>query len=439
MKLKIKKSILFKFTGIVLLALFIGNPGFAGTAYTLKQCKELALKNSLKIKNSELAVEASDEAKKAAFTAFFPKVTAVGNVFKNSKYLFEMKLPFMPGMTISMLDRATVMSVNVMQPVFAGGRIINGNKLANLGKQVDQKKSQLTKNEIMLNVEENYWLLVSLDEKMKTLDIYSKMLDDLFKQVNDAYKYGIVTKNDLLKVTVKQSELELNKQHIRNGRHLAAMAFCQLLGIDEDPQMRLTDSLEKIDDPKAYVVDNEAALKNRAEFDLLRYGVKAEKIQTAMKRGEYLPEIGVGASGFYLNAMKNGGVYNMAVFASVSIPISGWWEGSHYLKEKKMKEKIAENTLKDTSELLLVQMQKALYEFTESYREITLAEELVKQAEENLKVNEDSYKQGVVNVSDLLDAQALLQQARTKDIDARAGNRVKFLNYLQITGRYETH
>jgi outer membrane protein TolC len=238
---------------------------------------------------------------------------------------------------------------------------------------------------------------------------------------------------------VKQSELELNKQRLRNGRHLSGMAFCQLLGIPYDPNMELSDSMQPTVEPQQYYVDNEQALKNRAEFELLQYGIRAEKLQTSIKRGEYLPEVGVGASFFHLNAMDNGGVNNVAVFCSISIPVSGWWEASHILKEKKIKEKIAENRLKDTSELLLLQMQKAWYELTETYTEISLAEELVRQAEENLKVSQDGYRQGVVNITDLLDAQALYQQARVQNIDARANNRVKLIHYLQVTGRYESH
>jgi outer membrane protein len=117
------------------------------------------------------------------------------------------------------------------------------------------------------------------------------------------------------------------------------MAFCQLLGIAYDPGMELTDSLQPAVEPQQYYVDNEQVVKNRAEFELLQYGIRATKLQTAIKRGEYLPEVGIGASVFYLNAMNNGGIYNTAVFCSVSIPISGWWGASHILKGKKSRKK----------------------------------------------------------------------------------------------------
>ena len=432
-----KNKVLKIIVGIAFIMILLGGPGIAGASYSLDQCKDLALRNSLKIKNSELAVNASTETKKAAFTSYFPKISAGGNYFKNSRNLFEMQIPFMPGMEISMFDRATVFAVTATQPVFTGGRIFNGNKLAKLGQQVDEKKLTLTRNEIVLKTEEQYWQIVSLDEKMKTLEVYSSMLDDLYKQVDDAVKYGVLTRNDLMKISVKRSELQLKKQKLENGKHLARMAFCQLLGIPYEPEMVLTEKLDAVIDPQQYYVENEKVLQDRAEYQLLQFGVKAEKLRKRMTLGEYLPEIGVGASGFYMNAMNNGGVYNFAVFCSVSIPISDWWKGSHILKEKKINEQIAQNTLKDSSELLMVQMQKAWYEFTESYKEVSLARELVSQSEENLKVTQDTYKQGIITISDLLEAQALNQEALVKEIEARAGNRVKLVNYLQVTGRYD--
>jgi outer membrane protein TolC len=123
------------------------------------------------------------------------------------------------------------------------------------------------------------------------------------------------------------------------------------------------------------------------------------------------------------------------VFGTVSIPISGWWEASHTLEERSIKEKIAENNMKDNSELLLLQMQKAWQDFTDAYKQVLLSEEAKAQAEENLKVNQDSYNNGMSNLSDLLEAQALQQQMNDQLTDAKASYRSKQIIYLQVTGR----
>ena len=97
---------------------------------------------------------------------------------------------------------------------------------------------------------------------------------------------------------------------------------------------------------------------------------------------------------------------------------------------------MAENNRGDSRELMLLEIRKGWYELTESYREVDLAVKLAAQAEESLRVNDDSYRQGLSLLSDLLDAQAMFQQSRSRLADARKGNRLKLIRYLHATGRY---
>ena len=80
-------------------------------------------------------------------------------------------------------------------------------------------------------------------------------------------------------------------------------------------------------------------------------------------------------------------------------------------------------------------MEKAWQDLTNAHKQYLLSEESKAQAEENYKVNDDSYKNGLINVSDLLEAQALLQQTQDQLIDAKANYIVKRTIYLQVTGR----
>jgi outer membrane protein TolC len=105
------------------------------------------------------------------------------------------------------------------------------------------------------------------------------------------------------------------------------------------------------------------------------------------------------------------------------------------LSERRVKEKIAQNNFNDNSELLLLQMQKAWQDLTDAYKQVLLSEEAKKQAEENLKMNQATYDNGLSNITDLLEAQAMLQQVRDQLTDAKASYRSQLVLYLQITGR----
>jgi outer membrane protein TolC len=105
------------------------------------------------------------------------------------------------------------------------------------------------------------------------------------------------------------------------------------------------------------------------------------------------------------------------------------------MSERRLREQIAQNSLKTNSEYLLLQMEKAWQDLTDAYRQVLLCQEAKAQTDENLKVSQDSYDSGMIAVSDLLEAQALRQQADDQWTEAMAAYRVKRVTYLQVTGR----
>jgi outer membrane protein TolC len=231
------------------------------------------------------------------------------------------------------------------------------------------------------------------------------------------------------------SEVQLNKSKLENGRKLAAMAFCQHIGISYDSSLVFKDELEISDLPQSYFVDKNEALKKRVEYSSLEKSVEAEELQTKIKRGEYLPQAAVGISEMYMKFDESKKRTFGMVFGTVSVPISGWWSGSYELQERSIKEEIAENNFKNNSELLLLQIEKSWQDLNDAYKQYLLSKESKSQAEENFKVNEDSYKNGISTVSDLLEAQALLQQTQDQLTEAKANYIVKKTTYLQVTGR----
>ena len=122
----------------------------AQTKYSLENCKQLTIENNRKIKNSRLEIESSKETKKDAFTNYFPSVSASAFGFSAKDPLVTMN---MGGAPIGFLKNGMSAGITATQPIFAGGKIINGNKLADLGIQVSQYQAKLSENDMLLNTE----------------------------------------------------------------------------------------------------------------------------------------------------------------------------------------------------------------------------------------------------------------------------------------------
>jgi outer membrane protein TolC len=417
----------------VLLACLFAVAVHAQEIYTLERCRELALKNNAKAQNGQLSVEASEQSKKEAFTHYFPSVSAMGLGFQASSPMMEMAAE--QG-TMGMLEKGIIGALSVSQPVFAGGQIVNGNRLAKVGAEVAALQKSISEDELTLAVEQLYWQIIALNEKTKTIAEAENLLNRVHQDVENFCDAGLANRNDLLKVELKQHELESGKLTLTNGLNLSKMALAQLAGVAPEGfeiDTTLANEALLLHTP----VDHSSALLRRTEYRLLDKSIEAGKLQVKMEIGKNLPTVALGAGWNYMHfdkgsplaSEKNSGM----VFVNVSVPISGWWGGSHAIKKQKLQLKKAENDKRDAVELLLIQMQQLRNEVDEAMFRVQLSVKTIDVALENVRLNEDYYKAGTSLLSDLLDAQNALQQAHDRHTEAVTDYRVKLAKYKQGT------
>jgi len=439
----------------ILLASFITTNAGA-QSLSLDSCKNLAIKNNKKIIEASYEIQSSEEVKKSAFTNYFPKISASALAMRSPDYLVkastpEMNLPvydgnpanlpnatqyaYVPAIAINAVDYVNMASVSAALPLYAGGQIRNGNKLAELGEDVSRRQFAMTTTDVLVRTDQLYWSIVSLNEKLKTLDSYGALLDTLNHDVTNYTKAGLAQKNDLLKVQLKQNEMQSNRLKLVNGLELSKRALCQHIGIAYDSTMILSDHpvVETLL-PKSLAINE--AIVNRQEYQLLNKATEAEELQKKMTRGELMPQLALGAMAAYVD-IANSGVTQKFAFASLSIPISDWWSGSHKIKQQNLKIEKTKNKLSETSELLELQIKQADNELKESFDQVLLAKKSVEQAQENLKVTNDNYRTGNIGISDLLEAQAMFQSTKDNLTNAECNYQIARSRFMQATGRYE--
>ena len=426
--------------------------------YTLQQLKDSALQNNIAIRNAKRSIDAAQQQRKEAFTKYFPTVSGTGLWFNADKGMAKTELNLseqispelgmalaqsLPAealaalgnpISISMMKNGTIAGVTAVQPIFAGGQIINGNKLAKVGEDVSRLQLQLSENEVEKQTEQYYWQLISLQEKMKTIEAVEALLADIYKDVDVAVRAGVAMRNDLLQVQLRQNDVESQKVKLQNGIGIVRLLLAQYCGLNNE--QFIVESTEITDGSSQQVIKQncDQALLGTAEYQLLNKQIEATKLQRKMEIGKNLPTIGVGAGYNYHNLLDNDHTFGM-VFASVSVPISDWWGGSHAVKRKKIAQQQAEEQLVDNSQLLKIRMQNAWNNVEEARQQLQIAQRSIEQAEENLRLNRDYYKAGTSKMSDLLEAQLLYQQSLDRRTDAFADYRHKLLEYRQATGQ----
>ena len=427
----------------------------AAQTYTLEQLKDSALQNNIAIRSARHSIDAAKQQRKEAFTKYFPNISGTGLWFNANKGMAQTSInpsevipsslapvlaQALPAealmalanpISISMMKNGTIAGVTAVQPVFAGGQIINGNRLAKIGEDVSRLQLQLSENEVEKTTEQYYWQLVTLEEKKHTVEAVETLLADIAKDVDVAVRAGVALRNDLLQVQLRQNDVESQKLKLQNGISILKLLLSQYCGLrDTSFTVNVADYSETLPERQ----DHQQALFSTSEYQLLGKQVEAANLQKKLTIGQNLPTIGVGAGYNYHNLLDNDHTFGM-IFATVNVPISDWWGGSHAIKRKKIELQKAEEQLTDNSELLKIRMQKAWNDVDEASQQLALTKRSIKQAEENLRLNQNYYKAGTVRMSDLLEAQLLYQQARDKHTDAFADYQNKLLEYRLSTGR----
>ena len=484
--------------------------------YTLRQLKDSALRNNVAMRSAEQRSE--------AFTNYFPNVSGTALWFNANRGMAKMEIdpsdvipsslaPTLAQMLpaealaalnspfgMSMMKNGTMASITAMQPVFAGGQIVNGNHLARVGEEVSRLKLQLTENEVERQTEQYYWQLVSLQEKLKTIAAVESLLDDIHKDVDVAVRAGVTLNNDLLQVQLRQNDVESQKLKLKNGISILQMLLAQYCGIssgiiecgtedvdwivasvecrvdnaDNNVECRVDNADNNVEcrmDNVEFATAQRTAAEGSAvanstlstlhsplvngskistlnpplsslppslftlpEYQLLEKQVEAATLQKRMAVGKNLPTLALGAGYNYHNLMDNDRTFGM-VFATISLPVSDWWGGSHAIKRRKLEQQKAIDRLNDNAQLLQIRMQKTWNDVVEARQQLLLAQRSIEQAEENLRLQRNYYSAGTSTMSNLLEAQLLYQQTLDKRVDAYAALQTCLLDYRQATGK----
>ncbi len=404
----------------------------AQTSLTLEDVQKMAKENNIESRKAQYNTQMAEQQKKEAFTNYFPSVSASGVAMTFSDYLLDVT---MDETQIKLVDDGVLAGVTATQPLFAGGQIVNGNRLAKVGVEAAEIQQEVSENNVETTVSQYYWNVVSLEEKLRTINAVSDMLDQLQNDVEAAVNAGITMRNDLLQVQLRKNEVETTKVKIESNLTIAKMLLAQYIGSESETVDVSADiAVGTLPDfPTELKQDPEQALSATPEYRLLEQNVKAKKMEKKMETGSNLPTVAIGASYSAYNFTDDWDDLGM-VFGVVQVPLSDWWGGSRAIKRKNIALQQAEEEMADNSQLLKIRMQKLWIDIEDAYKNLSIAQRGIEQSSENLRLNNDYYAAGTSAMSDLLDAQMSYQQTRDNYIDTWATYQMSIIAYKQATG-----
>ena len=428
------------FTAIVTLTCF-ATVLDAQQRISLQDCLEMCESGNPYVRNSKLDIQASKAMKSEVMWSFFPDVSINGLGYYAQKPLIRITPTDLLGTSdlawtlnnayldianrfnlrtnYSTLHNGYALGLMAVQPIYAGGRIINGNRLASVGVRASELQADLKLRDLKEEIEGKYWLVVSLQEKAKTLDKAESVLDSAWFFVTTARDAGLVAPSDVTELSHKRSELASGKVKLRSGIKLAKMDLFNAIGMEYQyfdlDNYVLSETIDGLSEGDGLTGEESGV---PIEVKLLDMQQEAKELEKKVSVGEFLPEVGVGLSYGYGDMQGNGnGKFNGVGFVSVKIPLTGIGKAASRARRMDYEIQKVSNEREYLDEQLQLQRRKLFLDIETSESQAEVSREALKDAEEAQRRCLADYEAGRVTVTDLLQAELEFRTASEKHID----------------------
>lgn len=334
-----------------------------------------------------------------------------------------------------------VAAAMLTQPIYMGGAITAANRMADINMELTAHSTDAMEQNTLFSIDQTYWTIVSLRQKQKLAQSFLELVQKLDSDVNRMIQEGVATRADGLRVSVKVNEAEMAVTQVEDGLTLAKMLLCQLCGLPVDEPIVLADEQTTAvqSAPAAATFDIQTAFSNRPELKMLENAVEISKQNTKLTRAAYLPQVAL--TGGYLlmnpnpfNGFKKefSGVFNVGVM--VRVPVWNWFEGTYKVRASRTASSIASLELSEAREKIELQVNQSAFKVKEANKRLAMAQKNVERADENLRCANLGFEEGVMQSTEVMEAQTAWLQANTQRIEAEIDVRLSEVQLQKALG-----
>lgn len=393
--------------------------------YTLQESIDEALKNNRAIKARKEQVSQARYAKNQARADFLPKLstsygyTRLDKVEESSPTTVNSSRGTftIPGEEQNALDNYQF-KISVDQPLFTGFALTSSFRIAEL--DVDRSRMELRLEELALalRVKEAYFGILKAE---KTLQVAKQAVDfyeSNVKLARDFHKVGMIPVNDVLKAEVKLAKARHDLVEARNALRLARSNFNIVLSRPINSPANVEDVLVFKPVQGEFTDYVKKALETRPEIRLLETRIHQADQQVRLAESGLYPEIALGYD--YIREGDSADVSGSPFHDSErweAKAVLSWdfwqWGKTYYgIREKESLKREFIQTKQAMEDKIRLQVKEALLGLEEAEENIPTTRKAVEQARENLRVMRKRYKAQVTTMTEVLDAQTMLTEAR---------------------------
>lgn len=407
----------------------------------LTDALKLGLTNSKNLKLAQYKIDESIARMAAVKDNALPSATA--SFLYNHAEIATNKLQTGGGNPIYLPQRADafVGTAALQEVVYAGGKYKYAQESTKLLVEAARLDAEKNKEEISYAIINTYFSLYKLLQSKKVVAQNLESIANQLQQSERFFEQGIVTKNDVLRFQLQQANVTLTGLEIDNNRRIVNYNLGILLGLSEDTEIVIAEENFSLQQPQVlsgYLAD---ALSNRQELQQtsLNYQVSAYNIKSI--KANQLPIIGLAANAYYVNPSGNfipsatQFIAPVTVGATVSWNIASLWNNKNKVSEAKIQQQEIAVQKEVLTDQIKTELNRNYQNYVTAVKKIDILQASIAQATENDRLLASKYKNNIASVTERIDAETLLYQAKINLELAKADARLAYYALLKSTGR----
>jgi len=330
---------------------------------------------------------------------------------------------------------------SVQQLVYGGGKLKYARESTKLLADVARLDLDKVKEEVTFAAIDTYYALYKLSQSHMVVDQNLASIASQLKQAERFFEQGIVTKNDVLRFQLQQSNVTLTKLEIEGNQKIVNYNLDVLLGLPEDTQIEISDPAGDALAVAPLTNYLDQGLSTRQELKQLDIRTKAADFDIKSVKANTLPTFSLGADVYYINPSGNFIPSNhqyivpMTVGATLSWNIGTLWTNKNKVSKAKIQQEEFGIQKTIQSDNVKTEINRNYQNYQVAKNKIMVLETSIAQATENDRLYASRYKNNVASVTDRIDAETLLFQAKINLEIAKADAGIAYYTLLKSTGK----
>lgn len=381
------------------------------------------------LKQQKLRTMASTEERKIAHTGFLPHIDINADGTLNMSDLNAWNEP------LGEYRNHTYQGVFVVsQPLYTGGALNAQQKIAKADERLSLLNEELTLDQIHYQSDAVYWNASASLAMLQAADTYQNIVKQQHDIIQDRFDDGMISRTDLLMISTRLKEAELQYIKARQNYTLALQRLNILMGMEPNAPV---DSLYTIDAASTpiQILSLENVLQRRADYESTEVNIEKSLAQRKAALSQYNPQLNMYFSGGWATATPNLGYdvsFNPIIGINLNIPIFRW--GARLKTNRQQKAYVGIQKLQQSyvTDNINEELSAALTKLKETEYQVKTARENMNLANENLDLVSFSYNEGKSNMVDVLSAQLSWTQAHTNLINAYLAEKMAVAEYKKV-------